>query len=737
MTPSQRNHLLALLGVLLLVWGLAQTPLKARLDGLSVDLLLYARHQVYGQARGPEQSAVVVVALDEQTYRTPPFSGLPHVLWTPQLAKVQDAILAAGARLIGYDIILPTSLESHLPGYEKPFLRSLLQAARQGKLVLGKVQHSSKPVAPHPAQSMVVRHQQNIRALNMHSDSDDVIRRIPLFFQTQDGGYEPSMSLELVARAQGVTPQRLDDGQVKLGDYLIPGSSANAALINFQGGADIPTYSLADLYACTEQANNGENKTFFQQHFANKLVLIGTVLDVEDRKLTSKRLMTEQGAGAALGRCVLEAEAGQNTPRRDSIPGVYILASVMNNLLQQDLLRQPNVLADQALPLAMALLVALASLTLAPLKSLLALIGLILAALAGSVHLLQSQGLVLPLLPLLLAALISYSLILLYRFSSVDREKRRIRSLFSFYLEPEVVNQMLSSDRLPELGGELREVTVWFSDLADFTQLSEGLSAPELVSLMNEYFSVITGIISAHGGFVDKYIGDAIVAVFGAPRDDSHHASRAVVAALMAREALKEMNRLGVFGARQIRTRTGINTGLAVVGNVGSERRFNYTVMGDVVNLASRLEGANKVTGSQILISESVAQRLPESIIVRELASIRVKGKQIATRVYEPLSLLSWSATDRADYGRRDPRRDSLRFTPKQRPDDLVAVTRLAHDFTQAQQDYRNRRFAQMLDRLAPYAGDPAADRLMAKARQYLRQPPPEDWDGVDSLTEK
>ncbi|MBF0256917.1 MAG: adenylate/guanylate cyclase domain-containing protein, partial [Gammaproteobacteria bacterium] len=357
--------------------------------------------------------------------------------------------------------------------------------------------------------------------------------------------------------------------------------------------------------------------------------------------------------------------------------------------------------------------------------------------LALSLLLLQHLGYLLPALWVLAGIVISYALMLLYRYMIADQQKNHIRNLFSLYLEPAVVDQMLDSGQLPELGGEVREVTVWFSDLANFTNLSEGLSAHELVGLMNNYFSVITDIIEAHGGFVDKYIGDAVVAVFGAPHKDPYHAGRAVAAALMAREILRQMNQSGAFGEREIKTRTGINTGMAVVGNVGSSRRFNYTVMGDAVNLASRLEGANKATGSQIMISDSVAERLPPSIVVRELATIRVKGKSKPTRVYEPLTLGRWVPAHREEYRSKKSRSRRKELEPKQRPDDLQQMQRLAADFSLAQEHYRQRQFNEMLQLLQPYADDPAAQRLMERARQYLQNPPPADWDGVETLLEK
>ena len=165
----------------------------------------------------------------------------------------------------------------------------------------------------------------------------------------------------------------------------------------------------------------------------------------------------------------------------------------------------------------------------------------------------------------------------------------------------------MASNKPPALGGEMRNVTVYFSDIADFSAFAEKIPPAELVAAMNAYLSAMTDIIEAHGGFVDKYIGDAIVAVFGAPLDDPDHATqRGARRAAMRRDSSAELDRIqAAFEGRALRQRIGLNSGEALVGNIGSRRRFNYTVMGDMVNLASRLEGANKVFGTTIMASET------------------------------------------------------------------------------------------------------------------------------------
>src|SRR5262245_35534347 len=176
------------------------------------------------------------------------------------------------------------------------------------------------------------------------------------------------------------------------------------------------------------------------------------------------------------------------------------------------------------------------------------------------------------------------------------RERNQVRRAFSHYMAPSIVEELARHPDKLRLGGENRTVTLYRSDLAGFSKLSEELLPHELVLLINEYLTTMTDVVMAHDGFIDKYIGDAIDGVFGAPADDPEHALHAVKAALASRARLREMNAadLAVMRGRKLRQRIGLHTGVGIVGNIGSKRRFNYTVTGDSANLASRLEGANK-----------------------------------------------------------------------------------------------------------------------------------------------
>ncbi|MDP3174676.1 MAG: adenylate/guanylate cyclase domain-containing protein, partial [Phenylobacterium sp.] len=240
-----------------------------------------------------------------------------------------------------------------------------------------------------------------------------------------------------------------------------------------------------------------------------------------------------------------------------------------------------------------------------------------------------------PLLAMLLAA---YGVSAVWGFVAARQRARHIRQMFAQYVPPDVVGQLVAHPELMRLGGETRELTVMFTDLANFTGMSERLDPQHTVAVLTEYFNTMTAIVHRHHGTVDKFIGDAVMAFWGAPLPVPDHAHHAVAAAIEMQAAMAALvTRLQAQGLPQIGMRIGIHSGPAVVGNIGSETRFSYTAIGDTVNLAARLEGANKAFGTGILLSASTAALLGEGApLLRPLADVVVKGKTEAVRVYTP-----------------------------------------------------------------------------------------------------
>jgi adenylate cyclase len=500
-----------------------------------------------------------------------------------------------------------------------------------------------------------------------------------------------------------------------LGEDTIPGSWANRIAVNFDGGPGaIPTYSLADLSACTQKGDDD----FFRRHFDGKVVLVGVVLDVEDRKLTSQRFIAAPEGLGLPERCVnpVMSELYIEGLRRDTIPAVYIHAQAINNLLRDEALRELGRGTTGLIVLGITAAVAMGTMNLSFLSAgVFLLLGFLIWI--GIAILSFADAQVLPLLRPLASATVVFAALLGYRFTIADKDKRYIRQAFSLYLPAPVVDRMVAGGKVPSLGGETRELTIWFSDIADFTSWSEHMPPTQLVQFLNSYLSEMTDLLDRHGGFVDKYIGDAILAVFGAPVDDPEHALHAVEAALACRNRLEEMGReFSQTVGRPVIARIGINSGQAIVGNIGSRRRFNYTVMGDAVNLASRLEGANKIYGTDILVSDTTMAGCADRVKFREIDLVRVVGRSAPVRLFEPLGLT------RAD---------------EPRPERVAQDTQVAR-FAAALDAFRSRRFAAAAEAFAALAEvDGVAAHFADRARAHALSPPPDDWDGVTNLTEK
>jgi adenylate cyclase len=325
------------------------------------------------------------------------------------------------------------------------------------------------------------------------------------------------------------------------------------------------------------------------------------------------------------------------------------------------------------------------------------------------------QGLILDLLHPALALLLVFVGTYLYRFVFVDREKRHLKTAFGHYLAPALVERLSNEPGELKLGGENRELTMLFSDIAGFTSISEKLSAEELVTLLNRYLGEMTEIVMNSGGTLDKYIGDAVMAFWGAPLPDAEHARHACYAALDQMAALRRLHESGIIPKETpLSIRIGLNTAAVVVGNMGSSKRFNYTVMGDGVNLASRLEGVNKEYGTEIIISESTYVAVREAVVVRELDMIKVKGKQTGVRIYELLAKAG-EATER-------------QLGVKSAYETALAA-------------YRSRAWDTAIGHLAAVQKLSKTDgptlTLLQRIEKYKQNPPPPGWDGTHTMTSK
>ncbi|HSA24443.1 MAG TPA: adenylate/guanylate cyclase domain-containing protein, partial [Myxococcota bacterium] len=402
------------------------------------------------------------------------------------------------------------------------------------------------------------------------------------------------------------------------------------------------------------------------------------------------------------------------TPFDQLFPGVELHATAIENVLSGDTLLRPLDLPDLEL-LAMALVGLLLSWFLNRFRLTLGLVVTLLFTLAeilGDYLLLFQNGIYSHNVLLHVQTVTLFVGIAVFRYATEEREKSKIRQAFQFYLSEDVVNEMLQDTSKLKLGGERRVLSVLFSDIRGFTTISEGLAPEALAELLNGYLTPMTELVFKHRGTLDKYMGDAIMAIFGAPVHFEDHPAAACRAAL---EMMEELHRLQegwrAKGLPIIDIGVGVNTGPMSVGNMGSARRFDYTVLGDNVNLGSRLEGLNKNYGSHIIISQFTREIVGDRFSYRELDLVAVKGKKEPVRIFE-----------------------LLHAGPP------VPADAWVKDFEAALGQYRAQRWDEAMagfQRLVAERGDPTSKIYLGRCEEMKAEPPGEGWDGVLRLKTK
>lgn len=585
--------------------------------GLSFDALLTLRHMASGDRHPPEASRVAVVNIDEATFEDPAFRDTPWALWAPQFAKVIGAIDEAGAAVIGVDLLLSFTAEGVFPGHDKPLIAELQRLGAADRIVLAQAPVGGKLINPHRIFTLMVGGQRNIRSVAVTIDRDGVVRHVPLLQAgsgLEDPDAVPAFALTLAERA-GFDRAALPPGLERISP-------------NYSDREVAPVYSMQDVYAC---AMSNDTQALVEA-FVGKIVLLGAALDVDDRKVISGRAFAKAERGAHNLPCGTPS-ASDGVDRR-TIPGVFIHAQTINDLLRGDVLRfwplwavlaSLGILATGGAGLAMTLRAYSAG----------AILALVLAAWTAVGVWSAAQDWMAPLLGGVGSGIVAFLVGLGLRNLIIDRERRRSVLALSRYLDARVARRLLDSEQAPRLGGEVREVTIWFSDIAGFSTVAERLSPEELVKRLNYHFTIIGAVIVEEGGIIEKYVGDAVMAIFGAPLPQPDHAARAIRAALRVQERLAAE----AGDPDSFKIRIGINTGECILGNVGTELRMDYTAIGDAVNVAARLEAANKDFGTTILASNATVRAAGPGFRYREIGPIQVKGRVEPVAVNEVLGM--------------------------------------------------------------------------------------------------
>lgn len=597
------------------------------------------------------------------------------VLFTEPSAygPTDDAALATALTAAGR-CVLPVFLHHEAAGADRWPPESPAVPAWPAGLAGPTAPRATLPVAPLEAVAAALGN------VALQPDSDGVYRRAALFSRFDDRAV-PSLGVApalLGSRALAVEP-----GAVGVAGGRAVLDDEGRAILRFRGPSGTHrSYSAAAVIQSELRLQAGQAPSVASADLAGRHVFFG---------FSAPGLFDLRPA-----------------PVGGVYPGVEIFATQLDNLLSGDAMRPTP---GWALALATGLLTVLAGLAGVRFHGPAQAAGLSLAALSlplAAVAVAYQTGVWLPLLPLETAAAAVVFGTVLLNYATEGRQKRFIKHAFAQYLSPMVIEELLRHPDRLTLGGERRELTIFFSDLAGFTTLSEGLAPEALTALLNDYLSAMTDIILDEGGTVDKYEGDAIIAFWNAPLDQPDHAVRAVRAALRCQARLAELR--PAFHQRcgqELRTRIGLNTGPAVVGNLGSRHRFDYSILGDAVNLASRLEGANKAFGTWILLSEATHEACQGAFPVREVAALRVVGKAAAVRVFEP-------------------------YFPESPPLDGQGLAA----FLQAQGHFVAGDFVAAQHLFATLPDDPVARAYVARCAAYAHTPPL-SWDGVWVLENK
>lgn len=566
-----------------IVWTSFSFGLFRGLESFIEDLLLSPR---------PFEEDIVILAIDSQSINSIGQWPWPRRVFAEALMKLDKN----PPRAVGFDVILSEpsrrgreddlTLAEALDGIRYP----LILPVEASDLEIKKNDIARAGRLLKPLSIFTESKSANLGHVNLILDNDGVVRRFPAAILSPEAEKRETIksfanNIFLSART-GIPTKESGDGVLRIVFVQPVGGVRRIPFARF-----------------TDQS--------FTEDLSKKIVLIGaTSPDLHDEK------PTPLGRGTAM-------------------PGVEIQANIINMLSSGLGLKPLGAAASSLWLFAATLLPAVIFLIFSRSLKPLAINVFLGAGYMVAIISIFERGLAANVIHINAAWILSTFSLFSYRYFSGEKERREMRNLFSKYVSQEVLEEILREPAKVKLGGEEKEITVFFSDIRGFTTLSEKTTPQELVQILNRYFTAMSGAILEKGGVLDKYIGDAIMAFWGAPIDNPLQADRALEAALGMIKKLKELNieLAREFGA-ELDIGIGLYTGLAVVGNIGSESRFDYTVIGDTVNVASRLEGLNKEYKTKIIIGETTKNRIASNYKFRTLGQVAVKGRKEALNIF-------------------------------------------------------------------------------------------------------
>ena len=589
-------------------WGLSATSALRQLE-----LKIHDQTVIWAGESAPPDN-IVIVTMDPATEKAIP---APRILWHPQYAALMRAIGRGGAQAAAFDIFLAISVEPWAPDYDRQIAEAFSEVAMTTPFVMAF--DTADGVPDHLPLYLLANTMQLTGFANFTLDADGFVRRQQLI--SNDGTIE-SLAARLAAAATGESWNAADYASgaapaLQLGERVVPVDGDRAVAISYYGPAKhFKRVSMIEVLRAAEK----QDEKALRGMFEGKVVLVGTIESSDTHPTPFYR------AG----------DSPQLTP------GVEIHANVLAALLESRFLRGTPSWAT----LLLMLLAATAAAGIARwcgshrnlVTSAAALVLLAAGYLLLSAQVLKT-GLVLPKVPVLLALALSSGAAYAASSLTEGRQRKLLQEVFGRYVNEDVARELLEFGDIP-LGGNRQQITVMFTDLRNYTSYSEGRDPHQLVEELNEYFGGMSAEVKAHGGMINKFIGDGIMAIWGAPVEHVDDARRAVACGLGMVERNRIMNeRRATQQQEPLRVGIGVHTGIVMVGHIGAPEKMEYTAMGDTVNRAARIESENKGFGTQLLISETTYHLVADMITAKCVGKADMKGVAESVTLYEVTGL--------------------------------------------------------------------------------------------------
>ncbi|MCD4796839.1 MAG: adenylate/guanylate cyclase domain-containing protein [Candidatus Cloacimonetes bacterium] len=528
----------------------------------------------------------------------------------------------------------------------------------------------------------------SIGIINSSPDGDGVVRRVSMLYRLNENIF-PQMGFCVWLNQQDKTGKiKKSDRKIKINEIEIPVDKSGKYLLNWYGIEPFTTYPFRAVIASASAVASGSEPILPLETFKDKHIIIGA---------TAAGLMDLK-----------------TNPYSKVMPGMEIWATALSNFLNQDFIRVVPGWMNFLITFLVIFLILFSVTNLKPRKATILVLLILFFIVVMNFILWKNNRILLNFTMQFIGFIISYLLVNILSYLLEGKSKREIRKIFTRYLHADVISQLEDDPNQIQLGGEEIDATVLYTDIYNFTTLSESKKPKELVEDLNKYFEKLVEMVFNNSGLLDKYTGDGIMALFGAPISRPDHAILACKSAFAHKkycEDLMRKEKLSPDEKLHLQTRIGINSGLFVAGNIGSEKRMDYTAIGDTVNLAARLEGVNKIYQTNIIMSESTYNHIKEIFLCRELDSLRVKGKTKPTRIFELI----------AEY-------------------DGKAIPDWIEEYKKALEMYRNGNWQEagsIFMELSKQPFEDTASKIMLARCKYLLEIPPVKWDGILTLEVK